>query len=45
MSCHLESKSSGAFNFIGTFALELYTNNHNLIIKIKALKALEAWAS
>ena len=31
MSCHLESKLYGAFNFIEMFALELCTNSHNLI--------------
>ena len=34
MSCHLGSKSSGAFNFIGMFALELCANSHNQILKI-----------
>ena len=33
MSCHLKSESSGAFNFMGTFALAMCTNSHNLIIK------------
>ena len=29
-----ESKSSGAFNFIGFFALKLCNNSHNLIMKM-----------
>ena len=33
MYCHLESKSSSAFNFIEKLALELCTNSHNLIIE------------
>ena len=37
MSCHLESKSSGAFNFIGTISLELCTISNNLIIKKDAI--------
>ena len=31
---HLESKSSGAFNFIGFFALKLCNNRHDLIMKM-----------
>ena len=34
MSRHLESKSSGAFNFIGFFVLKLCNNSHDLIMKM-----------
>ena len=34
MPRHLESKSSGALNVIGIFALKLYINNYNLIMKM-----------
>ena len=34
MPRHLESKSSGAFNFIGFFALKLCNNSHDLIMKM-----------
>ena len=34
MSCYLESKSSGAFNFIETFVLKLCTKSRNRIIKM-----------
>ena len=34
VSRHLESKSSGAFNFIGFFALKLCNNSHDLIMKM-----------
>ena len=34
VSRHLVSKSSGAFNFIGLFALKLYNNSHDLIMKM-----------
>ena len=34
MPRHLVSKLSGAFNFIGTLALKLCTNIHNLIMNL-----------
>ena len=34
MSCHLGSKSSGAFNFMEAFALKFCTNSHSLIMKM-----------
>ena len=34
MFCHLDSKSSGACNFIGTFALKLRNKSQNLIINM-----------
>ena len=34
MSCHLEIKLFGAFNFIRNFALKMRTVNHSLIIKM-----------
>ena len=34
MPRHLEIKSSGAFNFIGIYALKLCTSSHNLVMKM-----------
>ena len=31
---HLESKTSGTYNFIGVFALKLCNNSHDLVMKM-----------